>query len=53
MSHRTAGTAENLGHFALPRGWVILGLGAVCWLAIAGLVAISSTAFEALLFVLG
>jgi hypothetical protein len=53
MSHRAAGTAENLSHFALPRGWVILGLGAACWLAIAGLVSVSSTAFEALLFVLG
>ena len=53
MSHRAAGTAGHLGHFALPRGWIILGLGAACWLAIAGLIAVSSTAFEALLFILG
>ena len=53
MSHRAAGTAGNLGHFALPRGWIILGLGVACWLAVAGLFAVGSTAFQALLFVLG
>lgn len=53
MSHRTAGTAAALGHFNLPRGWVILGLGFVSWLAVVGVISIATAAFQALSAVFG
>jgi len=36
-------------HIALPRGWVILGLGAAAWFAVIGATTVAGAAFQAIL----
>jgi hypothetical protein len=40
--------AQFVGHSsrALPRGWVIVGLGAAAWLGLIGMAALISGAFQ-------
>lgn len=53
MSQRSAGIEGQFGHVAIPRAWIIVGLGVASWFLVAALAGEATTVFQALSHLIG